>query len=92
MKSIIYLNGKLIPLERAAISPLDYGFLYGYGVFETMRAYGGIVFRLDRHLDRLASSVVALGIPAITFDLKEAVASMLRANKLGSARIRITIS
>ena len=39
MEAVVYLNGSLIPQSQARISPLDYGFLYGYGLFETMRAY-----------------------------------------------------
>jgi len=92
MKQIVYFNGKLVPLSQVSISPLDYGFLYGYGLFETMRAYGGRVFRLDKHLSRLTGSAEKLGIPAITLDLKEVVTSTLEANKLSDARIRITVS
>ncbi|GAH22109.1 unnamed protein product, partial [marine sediment metagenome] len=61
MSEIVYLNGSLIPRSQAKISPLDYGFLYGFGLFETMRAYGGQVFRLDSHLNRLARSAKILG-------------------------------
>ena len=92
MRQIVYFNGKLVPLSQVSISPLDYGFLYGYGLFETMRAYGGRVFRLDKHLSRLTGSAEKLGIPAITLDLKEVVTSTLEANKLSDARIRITVS
>ncbi len=92
MKQIVYLNGNLVPFSQASISPLDYGFLYGYGLFETTRAYGGRVFRLDKHLSRLAGSAEILGIPTITADLKEAVTATLQANKLSDARIRITVS
>jgi branched-chain amino acid aminotransferase len=92
VKQIVYLNGSLVPLSQANISPMDYGFLYGYGLFETMRAYGGHVFRLDNHLSRLVTSAESLGIPTITPDLKEAVTAVLEANKLGDARIRIAVS
>ena len=63
MSEIVYLNGCLIPRSQASISVLDYGFLYGYGLFETMRAYGGQVFRLDSHLNRLACSAEVLRLP-----------------------------
>ena len=54
MVETVYLNGALVPRGKASISPFDRGFLYGYGLFETMRFYGGGgVFRLDRHLARL---------------------------------------
>jgi len=92
MSEIVYLNGSLIPRSQASISALDYGFLYGFGLFETMRAYGGWVFRLDRHLSRLARSAEILGVPIEATELKGAVMDTLRANKLGDARIRITIS
>lgn len=92
MKQIVYLNGKLVPLSRARISPLDYGFLYGYGLFETMRSYNGVVFHLEKHLSRLSASADSLGISGAASGLKEAVSSVLKANNLRDARIRITIS
>jgi len=92
MSEIVYLNGSLIPRSQASISALDYGFLYGFGLFETMRAYGGQVFRLDSHLNRLAHSAKLLGLPIGTLDLKSAVIDTIRANKLSDARIRITVS
>ncbi|MBA7687898.1 hypothetical protein ES703_96372 [subsurface metagenome] len=50
MKELVYLNGALIPRSKARVSAFDYGFLYGYGLFETMRAYNGTIFLLERHL------------------------------------------
>ena len=92
MSEIVYLNGSLIPVEKARISPLDHGFLYGFGLFETMRAYGGKVFRLEKHLDRLARSAETLGLPPVTLDLRKAVMDTLYANKLTSARARIRVT
>ncbi len=92
MSEIIYLNGSLIPRSQARISVLDYGFLYGFGLFETMRAYEGQVFRLDSHLSRLARSAEILGLPIGMTDLKDAVMATIQANQLGDARIRITVS
>ena len=92
MSEIVYLNGSLIPRSQARISALDYGFLYGFGLFETMRAYGGQVFRLDSHLNRLAHSAEILGLPIQALDLKGAVRDTIQANKLSDARVRITIS
>ncbi|HEY93054.1 MAG TPA: hypothetical protein G4O17_04855 [Dehalococcoidia bacterium] len=92
MSEIVYLNGYLMPLGQASISVLDYGFLYGYGLFETMRAYGGKIFRLDSHLSRLARAAEILGLPIEALELKDAVMDTIQANKLGDARIRITIS
>ncbi|OGO07340.1 MAG: hypothetical protein A2Y61_03595 [Chloroflexi bacterium RBG_13_60_13] len=82
-----------MPLSQARLSPFDYGFLYGYGLFETMRAYSGHVFRLEAHLARLRRAAQALdmsldGIP----DLSKALYDTLEANRLSNARIRLTLS
>jgi len=92
MSEIVYLNGSLIPGSQAKISVLDYGFLYGFGLFETMRAYGGQVFRLDSHVRRLADSAEILGLPIRALELQGAVMDTIRANRLSDARIRITVS
>jgi branched-chain amino acid aminotransferase group I len=94
MAVIIYLNGQLVPRSKAKLSPFDHGFLYGYGLFETMRAYNGHVFRLDRHLARLCHSARSLGLATslATFDLETACIQTLEANKLKDARLRLTIS
>lgn len=92
MEQIVYLNGTLLPRDQARISPFDLGFLYGYGLFETMRAYSGRIFRLRRHVDRLKRSAVLLGLPLATVDLEKACYDTLRANNLDNARIRLTIS
>lgn len=93
MEAVVYLNGSLIPLSQARISPLDYGFLYGYGLFETMRAYRGHVFRLEKHLARLDRSARMLNIdldaPA---KLETAMYDTLKANQLLNARIRLSVS
>jgi len=71
---------------------LDYSFLYGFGLFETMRAYEGRVFRLENHLNRLVHSAEILGLPIRVTDLKYAVMATIEANQLTDARIRITVS
>lgn len=92
MSEMVYLNGKLLPRAEAAVPVMDYGFLYGYGLFETMRAYGGQVFLLDRHIDRLARSAEKLGINIEGLALRNAVMDTLNANKLADARLRLTLS
>jgi branched-chain amino acid aminotransferase len=59
---LINVNGRVDPPGTAAISPLDRGFLYGDSVYETVRAYGGVPFRLAAHLDRLRRSAARLEI------------------------------
>ncbi len=92
MSEIVYLNGALIPRSQAVISVMDYGFLYGFGLFETMRAYNGQVFRLGRHLRRLRLSAEILGLAEEIPDLTDAVRETIQANGLSDARIRITVS
>lgn len=94
MAGVVYLNGRLIPAEEARVSPLDRGFLYGYGLFETVRSYGGRVFRLDRHLARLMRGAEVLGL-ASGLDAAELERAMYRtpeANGLADARIRLTVA
>lgn len=99
MAEIIYLNGKLISRFEAKLSPFDHGFLYGYGLFETMRAYSGYIFRLDSHVTRLCYSAERIGLThsILTTEngkqsLKAACVTTLKANKLENARIRLTVS
>lgn len=63
-EEIVYLNGDFLPLAEARISPVDRGFLYGDGLFETLRADGGRVFYLAAHLERLRSSLAVLRMPS----------------------------
>ena len=94
MEEIVYLNGDMVPRSQARISPLDYGFLYGYGLFETMRSYNGIIFRLERHLNRLSGAAHTLGLSDRLryIDLKRACCDTLKANKLSDARVRLAVS
>jgi branched-chain amino acid aminotransferase len=96
---IIYLNGQLIPRFEAKLSPFDHGFLYGYGLFETMRAYNGHIFRLDSHVTRLRCSAESIGLThsILTTEegkqsLKAACMATLEANELKDARLKLTVS
>jgi len=94
MEEIVYLNGSLIPRSKAYISVFDHGFLYGYGLFETMRAYHGKIFLLERHLNRLLSAAQVLGLDSKlnTAELGKACNDTLAANGLENARLRLTVS
>lgn len=59
----VYLNGQFVPAEQASVSVLDRGFIFGDGVYEVIPVYGGHLFRLDQHLERLQNSLVAVQIP-----------------------------
>jgi len=90
----IYLNGKLMQENDGVISPYDHGFLYGHGLFETMRVYNGSVSCLNEHLKRLEHGSKVLGWPE-WFDadyLSAAIYQTLEKNKLKDASIRLTVS
>lgn len=94
MSEQVFLNDKIIDIKEANLSVTDSGFLYGAGLFETMRSYNGKVFSLDDHLDRLFASAAALSIK-IDHDRKfisDAIYNLLDANNLRDARLRLTVS
>ncbi|MGH7194342.1 MAG: branched-chain-amino-acid transaminase [Candidatus Saccharimonadales bacterium] len=90
----VYINGKLYDKTEAKISVYDHGLLYGDGVFEGIRSYGGKVFRLDEHLKRLWDSAKAiwLTIPISREDLAKAVCDTLRANNIADGYIRLVVT
>jgi branched-chain amino acid aminotransferase len=91
---LVNLNGALQPAEQARISLLDHGLLYGAGVFETLRGYGGRPFRAAAHLARLRTGAALFGIDAPWSDgeLEAAICQTLIANGLpdGVARLSVT--
>lgn len=91
---MIFLNNKLVRKDRAVISVFDHGFLYGDGIYETLRAYNGIVFKLDEHIQRLyrSASLIQLAVQKDADAIKKAVYQTLRANRLREAVIRVTVS
>ncbi len=91
---LIYIDGKYYPKDKAKISVFDHGFLYGDGVFEGIRSYGGIVFKLKEHIDRLYSSAraIMLGMPLTKEEMIEAVLETLRKNNLKDSYIRLVIT
>ena len=88
------LNGVLMPAEEARVSVFDSGFMQGIGLFETMRAYSGRVFRLDRHLDRLINSANALRWMVVpdTEELADNVQQVVGALGGADARVRLTVT
>jgi len=90
----IYINGKLYDKEDAKISVYDHGFLYGDGVFEGLRIYGGKVFRLEEHLDRLWNSAKAiwLEIPITKEEMANAVNDTMKINGIDDGYVRLVVS
>jgi branched-chain amino acid aminotransferase len=89
----IFLNKNIVPESEALVSVYDHGFLYGDGIYETMRAYNGVVFMLEKHLERLrrSASLTKLSIPETGF-ITDAVSRTIEANKLSDAYVRVTVS
>lgn len=90
----VYFNGDVVEADQVRICAADRGLLVGEGVFETMRSYGGRVFRLRAHLSRLFSSLRWLDVelPESPNRLAEVVGEVLRRNELADARVRITVT
>lgn len=94
MPGLVSINGKLVPSEEAMVSVFDHGLLYGDGVFEGLRIYGGKVFRLAEHLERLYESALAICLE-IPIDLKamtEATLAAVAANELEEGYIRLIVT
>ncbi len=91
---LIYIDGKFYPKSKAKISVYDHGLLYGDGVFEGIRAYNGIVFKLKEHIDRLFKSAhpIFLRIPLTKEQLSNAVLETLKKNNLKDAYIRLVVT
>lgn len=90
----VYIDGVYYPKSEAKISVYDHGLLYGDGVFEGIRAYNGVVFKLKEHIDRLYASAHALmlHIPLTKAQMIDAVVETLRRNSLSDAYIRLVVT
>ena len=90
----IYLNDRFVPQEEAVVSVFDHGFLYGDGVYETMRSYQGRTLQLSEHLARLerSASRIHLDLPLSLVRLAELIRESLVRNRLQDAYLRVTVS
>ena len=93
-EQLIYVDGEYYPKSQAKISVFDHGLLYGDGVFEGIRAYKGVVFKLKEHIDRLYNSAKAimLDIPLTKEEMINAVLETLRKNNMQDAYIRLIVT
>jgi branched-chain amino acid aminotransferase len=94
MEQKIYLDGKFVTRNEAKVSVFDHGLLYGDGVFEGIRAYGGKVFKLREHVDRLYKSAKAimLEIPMDSAKMEETVLNTLRENGIKDGYVRVVVT
>jgi len=90
---IVWVDGDLLPVEQARVSPLDHAVLTGDGVFETLRVYRGVPFAVRRHLDRLARSAAGLRLPLPDpAMIRSALDEVVRANDFAECRLRVTVT
>jgi branched-chain amino acid aminotransferase len=94
MKDYIFLDDSIISEKEGYITTKDRGFLYGDGIFETLRTYNENPFKLTEHLNRLRSSAQKLRIPFVFTDeyLRNVVHTLIKKNNIPDAYIRITLS
>ncbi len=94
MTQKVYINGTLVSKDDAKVSVYDHGLLYGDGVFEGIRVYGGKVFLLPEHVQRLFESALAirLEIPLSQTKMAEAVESTVAANGLKDGYVRLVVT
>lgn len=90
----VYIDGEFYPKSQAKISVFDHGLLYGDGVFEGIRAYTGVVFKLKEHVDRLYRSahMIMLDISMTKEQMIQAVLQTLRKNNLRDSYIRLVVT
>src|SRR3954470_9141016 len=90
MAAIVNVNGKMSDQEHAVVSVFDHGFLYGEGIYETLRTYNGQPFLFDRHMRRLRNSagMLALSIPLSDAQIDARFRETMSAAGLGDSRER----
>jgi branched-chain amino acid aminotransferase len=90
----IYLDGRFVDEADAKVSVFDHGLLYGDGVFEGIRLYGGNVFRLDEHLERFeySAKAILLDLPLTRPQWSDAVCETCRVNGLRDGYIRLVVT
>src|SRR5213594_3375395 len=91
---IVFLNGQFVPEERAVVSVFDRGFLYGDGLFETVRVYAGQPFRWPQHLQRLerGAEFLRLRMPFEAATLTRFARELMEHNRMFEAVLRLTLS
>src|SRR5213083_1078950 len=90
----IYIDGKYYDQKNAKISVFDHGLLYGDGIFEGIRAYNGLVFRLREHIDGLfySAKAILLKIPLSHGEMMRAVVETCRRNRIRDGYIRLLVT
>lgn len=90
--TFVFINSSLVPKKDAKISVFDRGFLYGDGIFETIRIYNGIPFMLDEHMDRLIAGLKTLRFQKVPAGIKVHASRVIEANKIRNGVLRIAVT
>ncbi len=91
---IVYLNGEFLPVERAQISVMDRGFVFGDGIYEVIPVYGGRLFRLEQHLQRLARSLAEIRLlnPLSSDEWRRCLQDLVTRNGAGDQSVYVQIT
>ncbi|MEW6556222.1 MAG: branched-chain-amino-acid transaminase [Elusimicrobiota bacterium] len=91
---MVFIDGRFYAKKNAKISVFDHGFLYGDGIYETMRSYNGIVFKIEQHIKRLFESakLISLKLPYSKQEIKNSVYKTIKTNNFKNAYIRLSFS
>jgi len=91
---LVFLNGKFLPAAKAVVSVYDRGFMYGDGLFETMRVVNGRPFRLAQHLERLVrgADFLKIKLPFTPKEIQQAAAQLIEKNALPDTVLRVTLT
>ena len=98
MSVMVNINGRILDKDHAVISVFDHGFLYGEGIYEVLRTYGGVPFLFDRHMRRLraSASMIHLDVPLADTEVTVRLRETMEAAALGSngneAYLRVLIT
>ncbi len=94
METIVYFNGNFLKASDAHLSIFDHGFLYGDGVFESIRVYQGMPFAFEDHMDRFFKSAadISIQVPLVRSVILKAIEVLLDKNNLTDAQIRICLT
>ncbi len=91
---VVFLNGQLVPEAKAVVPVSDRGFLYGDGLFETMRVFNGRPFRMAQHLERMVrgANYLKIPLPFTPKQLQHSAADLIEQNKMTDAVLRVTLT
>jgi branched-subunit amino acid aminotransferase/4-amino-4-deoxychorismate lyase len=94
MKNYCYINGKILPTEKAAVSVNDLGVIRGFGAFDYLRTYRGVPFLFDEHMTRFkrTAKILKMRIPIKRNEMRKIIEMLIRKNKIDDAGIRTVLT